>query len=437
MRYLTSVFVGAMLLAGCSAPQAPPAAPAANPTAAPGAAAKPAAGAATGTPIKIGYLADSNGTSAQIGAGMHLGTDLAVEQVNAAGGINGHPLQIIYVDPQSDPTQAGQMATQLVQTDKVDVLLGAVLSSECLVVQQLAAKLQTVYMPTFGCAAEEYSTTSCNHYSFRFQPVGRQLIAPLAQCITTTYGKNWAMAYSDYAYGQSQLKAYTEELAKYDAKITVPIPIPQNEPNLAPYVTKVPTDGTVNGVIINGLGAGDLTRTSLALGQYGLAPKVQVIGNSGRDVYGGSYPDFLTGSVNAQTYLTGQPPGNPYGEAYEKAWRDMATRQPEWSNIFGGADKAMAFQGYLQYTALMALKTGMIAANFSGRADTEKLIGALENVNIPLGPDAPGGGIIMNKGDHQGAQTVYVYRVAGPQQEELLATVQPDKIPPLGTCKAS
>src|SRR6266542_6672421 len=181
MRYLTSVFVGAVLLAGCSAPQAPPAAPAANPTAAVGANAKPAGGPATGTPIKIGYLADTNGTSAQIGAGMHLGTDLAVEQINAAGGINGHPLQVIYVDPQSDPTQAGQMATQLVQTDKVDVLLGAVLSAECLVVQQLAAKLQIVYMPTFGCAAEEFSTQSCNKYSFRFQPFGRQLIAPLPE----------------------------------------------------------------------------------------------------------------------------------------------------------------------------------------------------------------------------------------------------------------
>ncbi len=419
------------LVLGCTAGQQAPAAQAPAATVAPavGANAKPAGGPATGTPIKIGYLADTNGTSAQIGAGMHLGTDLAVEQINAAGGINGHPLQVIYVDPQSDPTQAGQMATQLVQTDKVDVLLGAVLSSECLVVQQLAAKLQIVYMPTFGCAAEEFSTQSCNKYSFRFQPVGRQLIAPLAEYITKTYGKNWAMAYSDYAYGQSQLKAYTEELAKYDAKISVPIPIPQNEPNLAAYVTKVPTDGSVNGVIINGLGAGDLTRTSLALGQYGLAPKVQVIGNSGRDVYGGSYPDFLTGSVNAQTYLTGQPPGNPYGEAYEKAWRDIA--------IFGGPDKAMAFQGYLQHTAVQALKTGMIVANFTGRADTDKLIAALETVNIPLGPDAPGGAVMMNKGDHQGAQTVYVYRVAGAQQEELLATVQPDKIPPLGTCKAA
>src|SRR5258708_21993215 len=110
---------------------------------------------ANGTPIKIGYMADASGTSAPVAAGMHLGTDLAVEQINAAGGINGHPLQVTYVDPQSDPSQARQLATQLVQTDKVDVLMGAVLSSECLVVQQLVAKLQVVYLPTLGCAAEE------------------------------------------------------------------------------------------------------------------------------------------------------------------------------------------------------------------------------------------------------------------------------------------
>src|SRR5437867_2295500 len=98
---------------------------------------------------------------------MHLGTDLAVSQINTAGGINGHPLQVMYVDPQSDPTQASQMATQLIQTDKVDVLMGAVLSSECLVVQQLVAKLQVAYMPTFGCAAEEFSTQFSNRYASR------------------------------------------------------------------------------------------------------------------------------------------------------------------------------------------------------------------------------------------------------------------------------
>jgi ABC-type branched-subunit amino acid transport system substrate-binding protein len=312
--------------------------------------------------------------------------------------------------------------------------MGAVLSSECLVVQQLALKLQVVYLPTFGCAAEEFSSQFCNRYSFRFSPVGRQQLAPLVDYIVKTHGNKWAMMYSDYAYGQSQLKAYTEELTKRDSSIVLPIPVPQNEPNLAPYVTKIPTDGSVNGVIILGLGAGDLTRVSLALGQYGIASKVQVIGSSGRDVYGGSYPDFLKNTVNVQTYLSGQPPNNPYGETYEKGWRDITQKEPDWANIFGGADKALAFEGYVQYSAMMALKTAMISAKFNGRPDTDGLIAALEKVNMPLGPDAPGGAIVMNPQDHQGAQTVYVYRVAGPQQEELLSTVAADQVPKFNTC---
>ena len=427
LRPVVSMLVMASWLTACSAvPQ---------PAASNGQAGAPQGGQTNGTPIKVGYLADANGTSAPIAAGMHLGTDLAVQQINAAGGVNGHALQVTYVDPQSDPTQASQMATQLIQTDKVDVLMGAVLSSECLVVQQLVLKLQVVYLPTFGCAAEEFSTQFCNRYSFRFEPVGRQQLGPLVGYIVKTYGKSWAMMYSDYAYGQSQLRAYTDQLGTLGASITLPIPVPQNEPNLAPYVTKIPTDGSVNGVIINGLGAGDLTRVSLALGQYGIAPRVQVIGNSGRDVYGGSYPDFLKGSVAApQPYLSGQPPNNPYGDTYEKGWREIVQKETDWANIFGGADKALPFEGYIQYSAMMALKSAMVSAKFSGRQDTEALISALERVNIPLGPDAPGGAIMMNPTDHQGAQTIYVYRVSGSQEEELLASVPADQVPKFNSC---
>ena len=427
LRPVVSMLVMASWLTACSAvPQ---------PAASNGQAGAPQGGQTNGTPIKVGYLADANGTSAPIAAGMHLGTDLAVQQINAAGGVNGHALQVTYVDPQSDPTQASQMATQLIQTDKVDVLMGAVLSSECLVVQQLVLKLQVVYLPTFGCAAEEFSTQFCNRYSFRFEPVGRQQLGPLVGYIVKTYGKSWAMMYSDYAYGQSQLRAYTDQLGTLGASISLSIPVPQNEPNLAPYVTKIPTDGSVNGVIINGLGAGDLTRVSLALGQYGIAPRVQVIGNSGRDVYGGSYPDFLKGSVAApQPYLSGQPPNNPYGDTYEKGWREIVQKETDWANIFGGADKALPFEGYIQYSAMMALKSAMVSAKFSGRQDTEALISALERVNIPLGPDAPGGAIMMNPTDHQGAQTIYVYRVSGPQEEELLASVPADQVPKFNSC---
>lgn len=423
VRLVVSTLLVVAWLTACSAPASPSTPASAAPS------------VPTGTPIKIGYLADTNGTSAPVAAGMHLGTDLAVQQINAAGGVNGHPLQVTYADPQSDPAQASQLASRLVQNDKVDVLMGAVLTSECLAVQQLVARLQVVYLPTFGCAAEEFSSQFCNRYSFRFQPVGRQTLTPLVSYIVKNYGKNWAMLYSDYAYGQSQLKAYTEELARLGASITLPIAVPQNEAKLAPYVTRIPTDGSVNGVIINGLGAGDLTRASLALGQYGVAQKVQVIGNSGRDVYGGAYPDFLKGSLAApQPYISGQPPNNPYGDAYDRAFAEIASKEPEWANVFGGADKALPFEAYYQYTAVTALKSAMLAAKFTGRGDTEALISALEKVNIPLGPDAPGGAMIMNPQDHQGAQTLYVYRIAGAQEEEILSTVPADQIPQFNSC---
>src|SRR3954452_10121671 len=136
----------AVVLSACSSPSAaPPAATsapaaAAAPTASPAAAAKPAAGAAspvaaasasaspsvaaspspagagaaattapaaavappTGTPITVGVLDDVTGVGAIEGALMRISTDLVVQRTNASGGINGHPLKVVYVDPKGD-----------------------------------------------------------------------------------------------------------------------------------------------------------------------------------------------------------------------------------------------------------------------------------------------------------------------------------------------
>ena len=105
------------------------------PASQPAASAKPAASAsaaaaATKSPIKIGSLADTSSTFAVLGAETHVATDLVAGQINAAGGIDGHPLEVTYADPKSDPAQALQLATQLVQRDGVDVLMGANGSAE-------------------------------------------------------------------------------------------------------------------------------------------------------------------------------------------------------------------------------------------------------------------------------------------------------------------
>lgn len=186
---------------------------------------------------------------------MRLATDLAVDEANAAGGIDGHPLQVVYADTRTDPAQAVQLAQQLVEQDHVDVLIGGITSPECLGVAQLAAKLGVVYVASTGCAAEELTSKSCNKYVFRFTPVGRQQIEPLASYLVKTFGKRWAMLYPDYAYGQSQLAAYQAGIEKAGGTLTIKIPVPLGEANVTPYVTKVPTDGSIDGAVASFGGA--------------------------------------------------------------------------------------------------------------------------------------------------------------------------------------
>ena len=73
--------------------------------------ARPAIAAAE--PIRIGFLPALTGPSSSTGVAINRGTALAVEEINAAGGINGRQIELIVRDTQSDPTKAVNAATEL------------------------------------------------------------------------------------------------------------------------------------------------------------------------------------------------------------------------------------------------------------------------------------------------------------------------------------
>lgn len=393
----------------------------------------PASGSANGSPIRLGVLADLTGNSALSGADQRLATELAVQQINDSGGINGHRLDATYVDTRTDPAQAVSLATQLVQQDHVDVLLGAITSAECLGVSQLVPKLGVVYLPQSGCANEELTSKSCNKFTFRLLPVGRQQIEPFADYLVKTFGKRWAMLYPDYAFGQSQLSAYSQGLEKYGASVVVKIPIPVGEANVTPYVTKVPTDGSVDGVIAS-FGGADQARVIGGLQQFGINKKLPIAGTGTKEFFAGVYPDAVDGSLGVGVHLSEYAPGNTFDQAFFDGFRKQAAKEESLAAALGGPTKAdPGGLGYQAYTAVTGLKVAMAAAKFTGKADTEKLIAALENLNVPMGPDSPTGPLVMNKADHQGRATVFVYKVNG-QQENVLATIPADQVPSIGNC---
>src|SRR5579864_4172084 len=94
-------------------------------------------------PILIGYLPALTGPSSSTGVGINRGVQLAVQEINAAGGIGGRKLELITRDTQSDPTKAVNGAAELTHGEKVSVVIGPVNSGESLAAVPLLARTNT------------------------------------------------------------------------------------------------------------------------------------------------------------------------------------------------------------------------------------------------------------------------------------------------------
>lgn len=422
------------LLALLAAVACTPSAPAAN-------GAQPAPATAppqpvSGTPIKLGILADISASFAPQGAMAHIATDLAINRINAAGGINGRPLEAIYNDPKGDPTQAGQLATQLVQQDQVDVLMGATSSAECLAVQAQAAKLQTVYVANIGCGTDELTSKSCDKYTFRTAPNGRQINDPLAAYAVRTYGPRWAILYQDYAFGQAYFKTWDDALTRNGGSLVAKIAMPLGETNVTPYVTQIPTDGSIDGLLPPNAGT-DAARVMSVIAQFGFAKQLGIVGVGNRENFGGVWPEALNGEVFAQPHPSEAVPGNALDQALASDFLALASKDEykQFAGYLGGIEHtSISSQGYIVYTSVTALKQAMVASHYAGKTDTDKLIGAFETLTAPQSVDFPTGPFIMNKADHQGRLPLFVLKVNG-QNEEIGEVVAPDQLPLIGSCK--
>src|SRR5258708_39932708 len=94
-------------------------------------------------PIMIGYLPALTGPSSSTGVGINRGVQLAVQEINAAGGIDGRQIEMITRDTESDPTKAVKGAAELTRGQKVSAVFGPVNSGESLAVVPLFARTNT------------------------------------------------------------------------------------------------------------------------------------------------------------------------------------------------------------------------------------------------------------------------------------------------------
>jgi len=123
-----------------------------------------AAGAAQAAEIKIGVAAALSGGAAQYGASIRNGFQLAAEEINAAGGINGNTLALVVEDEQGKKEEAINVFKKLIFQDRVLMVFGPTLSNSAQASDPIAQAAKTV---AFGTSNTADGITSIGNYVFR------------------------------------------------------------------------------------------------------------------------------------------------------------------------------------------------------------------------------------------------------------------------------
>jgi len=131
--------------------------------------------------IKVGEFASLTGKEAAFGQSSHKGTLLAIDELNAAGGLLGRKIEFVYEDDRSTPGESATIAKKLITRDKVVALLGEVASGRSLEAAPIA---QANHVPMISPSSTNPKVTETGDYIFRVcftDPFQGKLLAEFAQ----------------------------------------------------------------------------------------------------------------------------------------------------------------------------------------------------------------------------------------------------------------
>jgi len=355
-----------------------------------------AVGAAAGLPftaqsqrnsaIRIGEI-NSYSTIPQFTLPYRMGWQLAVEEVNAAGGLLGRLVEVVSRDDAGKPEDAIRLATELVSSEKVALLTGTFLSNVGLAVADFALRNRVVFV-----AAEPLTDALVwekgNRYTFRLRPSTYMQSAMLVEEAAKLPAKRWAVIAPNYEYGQSAV-------ANFKQLLKAKRPDVEFVAEQWPALGKLEASSTVQAIIaarpdaiFNVTFGADLPRLVREGNLRGLFPRVPVVSLLSGEP---EYLDVLKDETPKGWIVTGYP------------WSQIST--PEHSKFFNTYYKRYndyprlgSVVGYSTFTAIFE------AIRKAKSLDAEQLIGALRGLqwSTPFGPAQ------FRAVDHQSTMGAYV-----------------------------
>ena len=218
-------------------------------------------------PILIGYLPALTGPSSSTGIGINRGVAIAVQEINAAGGIDGRQIELIVRDTQSDPTKAVNGAAELTRGQKVNVVFGPVNSGEALAVVPLLARVNVPQL--HPCWVDSLADAKKYPLCFRNGPTNQQIGGAANRYVVDVLKRKKVAVISDTTgYGTASVIAYVPMLKTMGADVVYQGNVDASNPDLKPEILRMQAAGA-EAIMPWSVNAGFLSRIINTRGQLG------------------------------------------------------------------------------------------------------------------------------------------------------------------------
>lgn len=340
--------------------------------------------------IKIGELNSYKSQPAFLGP-YKKGMDLAIEQINNAGGVNGKRLELITRDDNSNPGDAVRAAEELLTRDKVDVLAGTFLSHIGLAVTDFA-KHKKVFFLASEPLTDKIVWADGNHYTYRLRNSTYMQVAMLIPAAVKMNKKRWALVYPNYEYGQSAVATFKTLLkaAQPDVEFVAEQATPLGKID-AGNVVQALSDAKPQ-AMFNVLFATDLAKFVRAGTQRNFFKGLPVVSMLTGEP---EYLDPLGAETPVGWVVTGYPwyaINTPEHKKFLDAYQSKFDDYPRLGSVVG-------------YNTILSLAAGLAKA---GSANTEAMVSAFKGLKV----NTPFGSIVYRGIDHQSTMGAYVGTLA-------------------------
>ena len=322
--------------------------------------------------IKIGLDNPLTGTYAALGKNELVGCQMALDEVNAKGGILGRPVELVIEDSTSgDAGVAVQKARKLIDGDKVDFLLGNVNSALSLAMAQVSNEKGILHIVPGG-HTDAVTGKSCHWNVFRVCNTTAMEANAVASALVKDYGKKFYYITPDYAFGHTLQAGLVKAIAKLGGEKVGGDLTPLGTVDFSSYLIKA--QAAHPDVILFLVGGDDMLNALKQAVQFGLENKVHLAGaHQELEPLEGLPPDARIGTWVMEWYWN--QPGVPHVAEFVAATKKRTGRVPTARTWFG-------------YVSVWTCALGAAKANSLKALDMAK---ALQGYHLPpeiaLGPN--------------------------------------------------